>query len=268
MTWDKGIIPRDRVKPYPKSDFHGVAITDEVRLPIAFFRREQPRYRLSADGKVEETKDKWARHSWVAVTEESVDHEGKRYVVTKQDGLLLDVDGVSVARRSHAIPPQIEEVKEGRRTWVDVSVLGGWLVAYEYDKPVYATLVSPGRGGVPKGDIDPLETASTPVGRFRITGKFLTATMISNASKDIIHDEVMFTQNFTGPYALHGAYWHDEWGEKKSGGCVNLAPVDARRLFAWSEPELPAGWHSVQLVTGYDNALAEYQRATLVYVHK
>ena len=54
----------------------------------------------------------------------------------------------------------------------------------------------------------------------------------------------------------------------KSGGCVNLAPIDARRLFAWTEPQLPAGWHSVQLVTGYENALSEYQRATLVYVHK
>ena len=268
MTWDKGIIPRDKIKPYPKSDFHGVAVTDEVRLPIAFFRREQPKYRLGDDGKVTETKDLWARQSWVPVTEESVDYEGKRYIVSRQDGLLLSVDGVSVARRSHYIPPQIEEVEEGRRTWVDVSVLGGWLVAYEYDKPVYATLVSPGRGGVPKHGVDPLETASTPVGRFRITGKFVTATMVSNASKDIIHDEVMYTQNFTGPYALHGAYWHGDWGEKKSGGCVNLSPTDARRLFAWTEPQLPPGWHSVQLVTGYENALAEYQRATLVYVHK
>lgn len=267
MTWDRGIIPRDRVKKYDESTFHGVELTDDVKLPIAFFRGQQPKYRRTDNG-VEATGDYWPRHGWVPITQESIDHDGKRYLVTKEDGLLSGVDGVSVARRSLDIPLQIQNQPSGRRTWVDVSIMRGWLVAYEYDKPVYATLVSPGRGGIPKDGVDPLETASTPVGRFRITGKFVTATMVSNASLDIVHDEVMYTQNFSGPYALHGAYWHDAWGEKMSGGCLNLSPVDARRLFAWTEPTLPAGWHAVQLVTGYEGALAEYQSATLVYVHK
>lgn len=270
LSWDRGIIPRDRVKLYPKSQFHGVAINDEVKLPIAFFRDKQPRYRRTADGKGVEVVEGqfWDRQSWVMATEEQLEIDGKRYLVTKKDGLLASVDGVSLARRSHYIPPRIQDQAEGRRTWIDVSILGGWLVAYEYNKPVYATMVSPGRGGVPKHGVDPLETASTPVGRFRITGKFVTATMISNASKDIIHDEVMYTQNFSGPYALHGAYWHDAWGKPKSGGCVNLSPIDARRLFAWTDPQLPPSWHAVQLVTGYEGALAEYENATLVYLHK
>ncbi len=269
LSWDRGIIPRDRVKIYPESQFHGVAISDEMKLPIAFFREKQPRFRQNADGSIVPVEGQfWERHSSVMVTEEQLEHDGKRYIVTRESGLLASVDDVSLARRSHAIPPQIQNQKEGRRTWIDVSILGGWLVAYEYDKPVYATMVSPGRGGVPKDGVDPLETASTPVGRYRITGKFVTATMVSNASKDIVHDEVMYTQNFSGPYALHGAYWHDEWGKPKSGGCVNLSPIDARRLFAWTEPELPPSWHAVQLVTGYEGALAEYENATLVYLHK
>jgi len=261
-------VPADRVMKYPKSPFHGVALNEKVRLPIAFFRSDRPKYRRTENGKVVKTGESWPRQGWVQLTEQTIDFDDKRFLVTKDNGLLCDVDDISVARKSHYIPPRIEQMDKGRRTWIDVSVLNGWLVAYEYDKPVYATMVSPGRGGVPKHGVDPLETASTPVGRFRITGKFVTATMISNASKDIIHDEVMYTQNFTGPYALHGAYWHDEWGNKKSGGCVNLAPIDARRLFAWTEPELPPSWHAVQLVTGYENALEEYQRATLVYLHK
>ncbi len=269
LTWDRGIVPRDRVKLYPKSEFHGVAITGDVKLPIAFFREEKPRFRRTADGAIEPVEGEvWKRQSWVGATEEQIEHEGKRYIVTRDNGLLASVDDVSLARRSHYIPPRIQNQKEGRRTWIDVSILGGWLVAYEYNRPVYATMISPGRGGVPKHGVDPLETASTPVGRFRITGKFVTATMVSNASKDIVHDEVMYTQNFSGPYALHGAYWHDNWGKPKSGGCVNLAPIDARRLFAWTEPELPTSWHAVQLVTGYEGALAEYENATLVYLHK
>ncbi|MEM9691644.1 MAG: L,D-transpeptidase [Myxococcota bacterium] len=268
QTWDKGIVPRDRIVTYPRSHFHGTSLNDDVRLPLAFFRREQKKYRMKGEAMVEVPGSTWPRHSWTMVTEDIVDIDGKRYVRTRDDDHYVSVDGTTVARQSHAIPPQIKEMKEGRRTWIDISVLRGFLVAYEYDKPVYATLVSPGRGGVPRHGVDPIETASTPVGRFRITSKFLSATMVSNASKDIVHDQVMYTQNFTGPYALHGAYWHDDWGEKKSGGCVNLSPVDARRIFKWTEPQIPAGWHGVQLVTGYDNALAEFQSATLVYAHK
>jgi L,D-transpeptidase-like protein len=268
LTWDRGIVPRDRVKLYPKSEFHGVPLGEEVKLPIGFFRKRHEKFKPTDDGGVAPTGEYWESHGFVQLTGNSIEHDGKRYLITRENGLLTSVDDLSVARRSHSIPPKIQSTTEGRRTWVDVSVLGGWLVAYEYDKPVYATMVSAGRGGVPKENVDPLVTASTPVGRHRITGKFVTATMISNASREIIHDEVMYTQNFTGPYALHGAYWHDEFGYPKSGGCVNLSPIDARRIFSWSDPQLPAGWHAVQLVTGYEGALGEYENATLVYTHK
>ena len=48
------------------------------------------------------------------------------------------------------------------------------------------------------------------------------------------------------PFALHAAYWHDRFGEPKSGGCVNLSPRDAKWLFEWTEPSVPAAWHGVR----------------------
>ncbi len=48
------------------------------------------------------------------------------------------------------------------------------------------------------------------------------------------------------PFALHAAYWHDRFGEPKSGGCVNLSPRDARRLFEWTDPVVPETWHGVR----------------------
>jgi hypothetical protein len=50
---------------------------------------------------------------------------------------------------------------------------------------------------------------------------------------------------FQGHNALHGAYWHDRFGQRRSHGCVNLAPKDARWIFEWVSPTLPEGW------TGY-----------------
>ena len=46
-------------------------------------------------------------------------------------------------------------------------------------------------------------------------------------------------------YALHSAFWHDSFGRPHSHGCINLAPRDAKWLFEFVEPPLPAGWHGV-----------------------
>jgi lipoprotein-anchoring transpeptidase ErfK/SrfK len=68
----------------------------------------------------------------------------------------------------------------------------------------------------------------------------LEATADSYALRD-----VPFVQYFHQGYALHGAYWHDEFGKMRSHGCVNLAPADAAWLFEWTDPAVPADWHGV-----------------------
>ena len=35
--------------------------------------------------------------------------------------------------------------------------------------------------------------------------------------------------------AIHGAYWHDHFGEPWSHGCVNLSPEQAKILYAWAD---------------------------------
>jgi hypothetical protein len=72
---------------------------------------------------------------------------------------------------------------------------------------------------------------------------------------------VPWTQNFSGPHALHGAYWHDDWGKLKSGGCVNVSPIDGMWLYEWTEPEVPKGWHGVRW-------LPSKFPSTLFIVHK
>lgn len=57
--------------------------------------------------------------------------------------------------------------------------------------------------------------------------------------------DVPWIQYFAAGYALHGAYWHDVFGEPRSHGCVNLAPIDARYVFFWTEPQVPDPWHGI-----------------------
>jgi L,D-transpeptidase-like protein len=263
LAHDKALIPRDRVRPYPRSTFHGVEIGGDVALPIAFFRRiDRPKYKKGDDGVFVKTGESWPRLAWVALTGAQETSGKQAFLATKEPGVFVLESDASVIRQASPPPGRPDPSSgAGRRTWLDISVLDGWLVAYEGMTPVYATLIAPGRGGVPYGDRDPLETASTPTGTFRVDGKFVTATMVSSTNDMIVHTEVQFVQNFHGPHALHGAYWHDAWGEQKSGGCINLAPIDAKHVFEWSEPAMPAGWYGIRSVP-------EAGAATVVSVHK
>ena len=263
LAHDKAIVPKDRVRPYPRSTFHGVELGGDVTLPIAFFRRTpRPKYKKGDDGELTKTGESWPRLAWVALTGEQVKSGKATYLATKEPGVYVLESDASVVRAAPAPVGRPDPSSGlGRHTWLDISILDGWLVAYEGMTPIFATLIAPGRGGIPYGDRDPLETASTPTGNFRVDGKFATATMVSSTNDLIVHTEVQFVQNFHGPHALHGAYWHDAWGEQKSGGCVNLAPMDAKRVFEWSEPKLPDGWYGIR-------STPDAGAATVVSLHK
>ena len=58
-------------------------------------------------------------------------------------------------------------------------------------------------------------------------------------------DDVPWVLYFDRGVALHAAFWHERFGEPRSHGCVNLAPIDARVVFDLAPPALPAGWTAV-----------------------
>jgi len=66
-------------------------------------------------------------------------------------------------------------------------------------------------------------------------------------------------QYFHESYALHAAFWHDDFGRVRSHGCVNLPPVDAAWLFEWTDPVVPSPWHGSNAVAG--------EPGTVVYIH-
>ncbi len=52
--------------------------------------------------------------------------------------------------------------------------------------------------------------------------------------------DVPYVQYFYQGYSFHGTYWHDNFGQPMSRGCVNMRADDARWLFEWAEPTAPA----------------------------
>ncbi len=150
------------------------------------------------------------------------------------EGVVSERD---VQRPSPSEPP--EGVGE-RERWIDVELASQTLVAYEGRRPVFATLVSTGRPG---------PGHETPRGVHRVWVKLAEDTMddLTRVDQETNYaiEGVPWVQYFRDGVALHAAFWHDDFGRPRSHGCVNLAPRDARWLFAWTEPALPPGWDAI-----------------------
>lgn len=245
---DFSFVRKDQIEPVKPSQFVGALLEGELTLPLAFVvATDARRYRLEAGAAMQAEGEALARLSTLPLSGETREIDGETYYQLRgQDRWLKKSD--LVIPQPRAPFPFSEGALPGRATWLEGSILGGWLVAYEGKTPVYATLISAGRGGTPVAGQDPVSTASTPTGRFFITGKFATATMESSTTP-IVHGDVPWTQNFSGPHAIHSAYWHDEWGDLKSAGCVNVSPQDGKWLFGFTEPAVPDGWHAVKHIS-------------------
>ena len=246
-------VPKASVTPYPMVKFQGVKLGKDAKLPLAFFKaKDRPAYTRAANGEFTLASTTFTRLSFVELTGERETFGTDHFLHTKRDDLWVkEADAVLPVPQPKTPwgatvgqPDNTGIAPKGRATWIEVAVTAGYLIAYEGTQPVFATLISPGRGGFAKPGEDPIEHALTPTGTFPISGKFATATM--EAPGEFIHSDVPWTQNFSGPHALHTAYWHDSWGEFKSGGCVNLSPIDGKTLFEFTEPALPPGWHGVR----------------------
>jgi len=247
-------LEKAQVTPYPEITFHGVELGSEWQLPLAFFRKAGARkFRRIAPGKFERSDATFALHEVVSLSDRVEIQRGERYFQTlRGDDWLREQDAVLPVPRSvtpWGAPVGREDhtgrgPKNPRQTWLEVSVLGGWLLAFEGTKPVFATLISAGRGGIPQEGKNTLEISATPLGTWPISGKLATVTL--EAPGEYVHSDVPWTQNFQKPYAIHSAYWHDNWGNLASGGCINVSPIDGKWLFDFSEPKLPRGWHAVR----------------------
>lgn len=94
---------------------------------------------------------------------------------------------------------------------IEIDLSEQTLRAYEQDKLILETLVSTGKAGY-----------STPYGNYRIVEKLITQYM-QGSEFDL--PCVPFVMYFTwAGHALHGAYWHNNFGREQSHGCINIPP--------------------------------------------
>ncbi len=118
---------------------------------------------------------------------------------------------------------------------IEIDLTNQRLYAYQGDEKVYDFVISTGRTVTP-----------TPTGEFRPWIKLRSTKMEGGQGAGYYYlpnvPYVMYFENEQVPgwqgYGIHGTYWHDNFGNPMSHGCVNLKTEDAKNLFYWTEPGL------------------------------
>lgn len=246
LSADGTVVPADRLRPFRVSEFRGVELGSNAKLPIAFFRaKARAKYRRAGEA-FEPTGQSFAARAWVELDDAAPAAEsgGKRYLATREksgsDTIWVREDEATVIRERSAPPIGVAAGSK----WLIHSITQGTLIAYEGTRAVFATLASPGAGGVPIKGKDPVKMSTTPLGVYRITFKHRATTMSPEygENRKFWIADVPYTQYFNAPFALHTAYWHEDFGEPMSAGCVNVSPRDGKWLFDWTSPGVPEGW--------------------------
>jgi lipoprotein-anchoring transpeptidase ErfK/SrfK len=106
------------------------------------------------------------------------------------------------------------------------------VTAFEGESMVFSQRCSSGTKGT-----------KTPLGDFRTYHKGPSIHM-TNQGDEVAHiydlPGVPWVTFFTGVgNALHGTYWHNDYGRPRSHGCVNLPSDAAKFLYRWTTPTVP-----------------------------
>jgi lipoprotein-anchoring transpeptidase ErfK/SrfK len=251
LTTDLRLVPTSKLKPGRGSTFHGVELGDEYDLPVAFVKRDGA-YRYKRKSWKRKKKTRLAYGKPVQLTG-NVRRSGKRRYVETEDGDWMRSRDLAIVAKQSKLP----RISKKASKWIDVSIQRQTLVLFEGTTPVFATMVSTGKDGLG----NPRKTHSTPRGTFRIRDKHVTDTMDSDVLGSAFElNDVPWVQYFKAGYAIHAAYWHTEYGRPRSHGCINMSPLDAYRVFGWTEPKVPAHWHG----TSAGESMGE---GTFVHIH-
>lgn len=110
------------------------------------------------------------------------------------------------------------------------------LSCMEGNNEVYFCRIS--SGAEFNADGQAVDNWATPVGDLNTHWKIISLNMSGGSSASgystpgvpwstVIHGDGI---------AIHGAFWHNDFGERRSHGCINVRPEEAKWIFRWTTP--------------------------------
>ena len=180
----------------------------------------------------------WVKRVIVQRDEKSIWYEiydfflKRSYYVPSHDMRLVPTDELTT------LSPDVPD--DQKRIVVDLTTQ--MVTAFEGENLVFSQRCASGVRGT-----------ETPRGEFRTYHKGPSVHMTNEG--DAVEDEHIYSlpgvpwcSFFTGAgNAFHGAYWHNDYGQPRSHGCVNLPSEAAKFLYRWSKPAVPADTDYIHL---------------------
>lgn len=127
--------------------------------------------------------------------------------------------------------------KNSDEKWIEVDLGKQKMIAHQGNTVFLETLISSGLWG------------KTVPGEFKIWYK-IRSTKMEGGNKALgtyyYLPNVPYTMFFNNDIGIHGTYWHQNFGQPMSHGCVNTPTPMAERLFYWTDPPMPDGVYAVR----------------------
>jgi hypothetical protein len=160
-----------------------------------------------------------------------------------QDGIAYSPGPYVLATSLRYLSPEALTPLAAERTdkKIVVEIKTQLLTCFEGDAPVFSARTATGYG-----------LNRTPPGEYEVLRKSHTSYMIGGAGSDRYDlPGVSFPTYFTrSAIAVHGTYWHNDYGRPRSHGCVNVLNDAAQFVFRWSSPAVPYEQHQILVKRG------------------
>ena len=235
FTYSGFVLPVETHYQKPKFDIPEKGRVGEITIPFVDTKKG-PYVYADRGYRVYYGSTHWVKRVVVTREEKSIwyeiyDSEVKRYLYVPSHAMrLVPYDELTLL--SPEVPADDKLI---------VVELGTQMVtAFEGQKLVFSQRCSSGAEGT-----------ETPKGEFRTyhKGPAVHMTNQGDALENIYNlPGVPWCSFFTGAgHALHGAYWHNDYGRPRSHGCVNLPSEAAKFLYRWSMPTVPVDAEYIHL---------------------
>jgi lipoprotein-anchoring transpeptidase ErfK/SrfK len=230
------------VKDLPQSS-RGPGMWAEVTVPYAeaALDKDEPSSNSWAEAKLEQGMPLRVYYSQSFWVDQIETHSSGQVLYRLNPNYYGGVDMLWVAAEALR-PITVEDLTpinpEAFNKRIVVDVTSQTLSCFEGNSEVYFCRVSTGA----KYDMygNPVDKWATPVGDHIVTRKYISLQMsggTTGAGYDL--PGIAWTSIFaTGGVAIHSTFWHNNYGDPVSHGCVNCTPEDAHWIFRWGNPEV------------------------------
>jgi hypothetical protein len=170
-------------------------------------------------------------------------------------GELFWLDGAGVKVLTDADVAPISPNVDPNEKKIIANVTYQTMSCFEGNNEVFFCRIASGQKFDSTGAVS--DVLATPVGDLSAWWKIISKNMTAgNAQAGYSTPAVPWCTFISGEgVAIHGAFWHNDFGERRSHGCINVRPEEAKWIFRWTTPYISIA-QSEQRLTFPDHGTA------------